>query len=259
MLSLNKIKRVENNDFYDGYRMKRKEVVLYFLIGGVGFSIIGYLFYKNFFVAAVFFFLPLLFLKPYQRMRLKEEKEKLNFCFKDALYGMSASVAAGRSLGEAISDAEENLRSLYGEEQTITKEFSLMKGRILYTNESPEQVMMEFGMKTELEDIRNFAEICSICVKTGGDLEKAMGKAVSIITDKINLRREVSALTAQKKLEVKLLTGIPFFVLAFLQLTSSDYMNVLYETILGRLIMTGCLLAVGSAYVIGERITDIEI
>lgn len=183
----------------------------------------------------------------------------MNFCFKDALYGMSASVAAGRSLGEAISDAGENLTQLYGENHAIAREFMMMKRRVLYTNEAPEQVMMELGMKTGLEDIRNFAEVCSICIKTGGDLEKAMGKAVAIITDKINLRREISALTAQKKLEVKLLTAIPFLVLAFLQLTSADYMNVLYETFLGRIIMTFCLLAIGSAYVVGERITEIEI
>ena len=172
---------------------------------------------------------------------------------------MSSSVAAGRSLGEAISDAGENLTHLYGENHTITREFMMMKRRILYTNEAPEQVMLEFGEKTGLEDIQNFAEVCSICIKTGGDLEKAMGKAVSIITEKINLRREISALTAQKKLEVRLLTAIPFIVLAFLQLTSSDYMTVLYETILGRIIMTFCLLAVGSAYMIGERIMEIEI
>ena len=109
------------------------------------------------------------------------------------------------------------------------------------------------------EDIRNFIEIYCICIRSGGDREKAIDKAAGIIGEKIGLRQELQSILSQKKLEAVILCSITPLILLFLQMTSSDYADVLYVTMAGRLIMTLCLGAVGAAALLCLKIMDIKI
>ena len=64
---------------------------------------------------------------------------------------------------------------------------------------------------------------------------------------------------AQKRLDILLLVSLPLLMLAFLNLVSFDYISVLYKTLVGRTVMTLCLLAMGGAVWWSIRIIDIEL
>ena len=64
---------------------------------------------------------------------------------------------------------------------------------------------------------------------------------------------------SQKKLEGRLITAMPIFIVLFLQLTSPDYLAVMYESLAGKILMSLALLATVLAYVMIERITAIEV
>ena len=51
---------------------------------------------------------------------------------------------------------------------------------------------------------------------------------------------------------------IPVFILAYLKVTSMDFLNVLYGNVAGALFMTVCLVAYGGAIVLAEKIMTIH-
>ena len=52
---------------------------------------------------------------------------------------------------------------------------------------------------------------------------------------------------------------MPAIIVVFLQAVSPDYLEVMYVTFGGRILMSLALFAMAGAYVMIERITDIEV
>lgn len=244
---------------FETYRPGKREMILYYLIGGAAGAGIGWLFYRSLIPALVLCILPFLFRSRYLDLRREQKLEEINMQFKDVLYAFSDSAASGRQAAAAIRSAGQNLVRIYGEKNLLARAFTEMDQRIRQTNESPEKMLMDFSRDCGIEDIRNFIEIYCICIRSGGDREKAIDKAAEIIGEKIGLRQELRSILSQKKLEALILCSITPLILLFLQLSSSDYTDVLYTTLPGRLIMTLCLMAVGFAALMCLKIMDIRI
>ena len=64
---------------------------------------------------------------------------------------------------------------------------------------------------------------------------------------------------AGKKLEGRIMNGMPLFILAYLNLTSGDFLAVLYGNLLGVVIMTGALAGYFAALRLSEYILDIHV
>lgn len=231
----------------------------YFLTACCASALIGWLFYKSIAAALIMTVLPILFFKRYKKYVILLKKERINSEFKDVLYAFSDAAASGRQADSAIINSYKNLKNIYGEDNILTKEFEYMSARIRETKDSPDRLLMEFGIKMGIEDIRNFMEIYCICIKSGGDKEKAINKAAGIIREKIALRQELSGILISKKIEACILCGIPIVVLGFMQIFSGEYSGILYTSLQGRLIMTACLGAALWAAALCLKIMDIKI
>ena len=80
-----------------------------------------------------------------------------------------------------------------------------------------------------------------------------------ILGEKIAIENEIRATASQKKIEGRIIASMPVFIIVFLQVISPNYLNVMYETITGRFLMTAALIVTAAAFVVIERITSIEI
>lgn len=243
----------------EGSLLTVKEKVKYAVFSVMLCSITGWLFYRSIIASAVMCLLPLFFYKRYAGYLENVSRDRMNIEFKDVLYAFSDSAASGKQAASAVYAAYDSLRRIYGDDDRLTAEFGQMWVRIKETNEAPEKILMEFARECGVEDIRNFMEIYCICIKSGGNREKAISKAAGIISDKINLRQELGNILVQKKLEAVILCTIPPAVLMFMQMTSGGYGEVLYSSPQGRAIMTLCLAAALWAGNLCLKIMDIRI
>ena len=91
-------------------------------------------------------------------------------------------------------------------------------------------------------DIESFVDVYLSIRETGGDMEKVISKTADILTDKISIEKEIKAIISQKQVEAKIITAMPLVILAGLNITSSGYIDPLYETPAGRIIMTVSLI-----------------
>ena len=244
---------------YSEYEMTDQERLLFFCGGYLAAGVLVFLFYHSIILSAAAGVL-IVRLKPfYESYRAKQRIQKLNLQFKDMLYSLSSSIAAGRQMPEALIEAADSLSVMYEPEEPIMLELNHMRRCILENNESDRELLADFAARSCCEDISNFVQVYIISRNLGGDLGKIIARTSAILTDKINIEREIKAVTAQKKFEGRLIALMPVAMLLILNLLSPSYIVPLYAGVPGRLIMTGCLGAGLWALLMMERISNVEI
>lgn len=220
---------------------------------------LGYLFYRSILAALVCAFASRLFEDIYAEYRAKKRKEKLLEGFRDVLYTISGSVAAGRQMPAAIRDAELQTLSAYGNDSDIHREMARICGIYGSAHGDIGELLSDFGRRSGLEEIRQFAASYEICRSNGGDVESVCLKSASLLLDKIAFCSETESMVAQKKLDITLLSAMPVLVLLMLNLSSFSYIAPLYSGLSGRLLMTLCLAGLAAAVVLSVRITEISV
>lgn len=244
---------------YSVYELSSKEKLIFYVGGYICIFTVVYLFYHSLVLSAVSGVLIKTAVPYFQRQLAAKRMNRLNMQFKDMLYSLSGSIASGRQMEEAIIEAEENLSVLYDASEPIMQELRYMKISIVENKESDKLLLKDFACRSKSEDINNFVQVYITCRNMGGNLEKIIGHTTEILTDKINIEREIKAVTSQKKTEGRIISLMPLLMLLFLNLMSYSYIQPLYSTLAGRLIMTGALAATVYGVYLMEKISDIKI
>ncbi len=229
------------------------------VFGGIALTaMLAYVFYRSLF--AIIFLCPLIpFCVKAQTERLcRQQKEALKIQFKDALQSVSAALQAGYSVESAIWEAAGDMENMYGAEGLITRELSAIREGIR-NNRTPEELFMQLAKRSGLEDIRDFAEVFSIAKRSGGDLPAVIRVCSVTIGDKIETAKEIGTLIAAKKLEGRIMDIIPCFIILYIDMSSPGFFDVLYETAMGRVVMTVCLAIYAGAILLSEKIMSIEV
>ncbi len=244
---------------YNHYDLCKKEKLM--LIAAMSFFLatIGYLFYRQIFFALL---VPLLYKKGEKIAAayfVHQRKKRLLLEFRDFLFSLSTSFSTGRHLTEAMKEAAVYLKGIYGKNCLMDGELQWMIKAIEETGESDQKVLLDFSVRTGLEDIVMMAEVYSACRDTGGDMTKAVNKAAGILTEKINLEMDIQTMISQKRFEGRIITVMPIFMIIFLMCMSPDYLMPMYTSTGGRIVMTGALILNVAAYLWMERMTNVEI
>lgn len=254
-----KSKKKETEEFgYKDYIFTKKEWFGYGAVYFAAVTIVGYLFYNSIWFSVVM----ILFLFPYYKLVQKREAqkrlEKLKDEFKDALTALTASLHTGYAIENAFREAYAELLLLHGENALIVQEFNYMLKQ-MRVSRTVEEVVQEFAVRSGLEDIQNFAQVFSMANRSGGKLISIMDAASETISQKIEVEREILTMIQGKKLEQRIMSIVPIAMIAYLRVGNGEFMNVLYESLIGRVVMTGCLIGYLAALWLGEKIMEIKI
>ncbi|MDE7430667.1 MAG: type II secretion system protein F, partial [Lachnospiraceae bacterium] len=82
--------------------------------------------------------------------------------------------------------------------------------------------------------------------------------AADSISRKLEVEREIRVILNAKKYEQMIMNVVPLFIVVYVNITSPGIMKVMYETAMGRIIMTICLGLYIFAFLLGMKFTDIE-
>ncbi|MBQ7067425.1 MAG: type II secretion system F family protein [Lachnospiraceae bacterium] len=254
-----KYKCVKNNRF-DLYRKKiDRYEFLQDMVGGLVILLcISYFFYHS--------LVPMVFLSPillvYRRLceieRARLRKQKLSLQFKDGILAVSAALKAGYSIENAFFEAYKDLCHLYKQDDTIVKEF-LHINRQLKNNVVLETLLMDFAIRSQVEEIKDFAEVFSIAKRSGGNLNKIIENTALIISEKIQVKRDIQTILASKQFEQKVMNMVPLFILFYIEVTSPGFFSPMYKNPAGICIMTICLAVYFAAYLLSRKIVAIEV
>ena len=179
--------------------------------------------------------------------------------FKDSLYTISGAVAAGRQMPSALELACASALDVSGADSDIYKELDHICKSYRQTHSDIGLLLEDFGRRSGVPEIKQFAASCRTCQLCGGDLEEVCRKNAELLLVRIGFMEDTRSLIAQKKLDIILLSVMPPAVLLLLNLISYSYIAVLYETFSGRVVMTLCLLLIVFALLWGIKITRLKL
>ena len=243
---------------YDRYIFSKKEWIVNIVEIAALTCGIYYLCYRSWwaFLGAV----PLGFwyIKWKQREKTEKRKKLLMYHFRDVLHGLQSAVRAGYSMESAVVECRKELEQIYGEKADMVTEFIYME-RQMRVGIPVEQLFLDLGIRSGVEDIRNFGEIFLICRRTGGNLAEVMEKMARIIGEKIRVEQEIDVSVAGKKMEQMVMSLVPGGMILYMQVTSEGFLNILYHNLLGIIVMTVCLGIYGFSFWLGRKIVRIAV
>ena len=244
---------------YQEYRLSFRERCAFFVCGYAGGCFLLLVFYRDLLLAlaggmACIFFVPL-----YKTWLCSRRKGLLETQFRDFLYAIASSVAAGRQLDRALQDAEQALLAIYPPDSPLCHELAWINRSVREDREDEGVLLQDLAERSGSEDIRDFVDVYVLCRRLGGDMEEVIRNTSAIMTDKMAIRREIRTLTAQKQLEGRIISVMPILVIMGLNVFSPEYLEVLYTTVAGRLIMTAALGGIAASFFLTQKLLDIRI
>lgn len=253
---MKKQKRRESQ--YSIYRLAAKEKFLYGLEGALIICVFGNFFYRS--VLITIMALPLVyFYIGYKSKVVKRKRQmELRFQFKEILVSLSGSLRAGYSLENAFLEAEKDINTFYGKNALIASQLSILRTG-LNNNKTITSLIMDMSKRCEIQEIKEFADVLTIGKQTGGNLVEIIESYVRVVEDKFQVQQEIETIISSRRYEQRIMECIPFIIIFYIEITSKGFFDVLYKSILGKVIMTACLAVYVIAFVIAERIVEIEI
>jgi tight adherence protein B len=91
-----------------------------------------------------------------------------------------------------------------------------------------------------LPEANFFGIVISIQQKAGGNLSEALGNLSRVLRDRKKMKAKIQAMSMEAKASASIIGALPICVGALVYLTSPDYIELLWTTDLGRMMMAGC-------------------
>lgn len=186
-----------------------------------------------------------------RKKRLREE-------FKDMIILLSGNLNAGYSLENSFVRTVDEMRKQYGIDSMIEQELQgILHG--IQCNCKIEVLLMDFGRRSGIDEVLDCANLIAATKKHGGDMIQVIRRMSAIMSEQRMAETEIETTIAAKKLEGKVMLVMPFVIVLYLRLTNAGYMEVLYRTGAGRLVMAVGLMLVCFACRLVGGITKIEV
>lgn len=243
---------------YESYRMTACEEIKCLGISALLSAVAAWILYKHPLGLLLGIAIFPVYRRNYVRKRILEQKQELLLQFKDGMQSVSVALLSGYSIENAWIEAEKELRELHGTEAYMSEEMRYMNSGIRM-NQPVEQLLEQFAMRTGCEDIIGFAEIFRFAKRSGGNFARIIRNTVQRIAEKQEVEREIETILSGKKMEQKIMNVVPVCLLAYLNLTSEEFLRPLYGNLFGACIMTVAFVAYVGAFLLAQKMVEIKI
>ena len=195
----------------------------------------------------------------YLQKKTKEKKKQLClYRFKDFVSSLNTSLKAGYSIENGIAAAAGDMEMLYGKKDIMTCELKNITAR-LRIRIRVEELFVDLGERSDIDDIRLFARLLAISRRTGGNMTAMLSGTVNVICGKIETRQEIDAQISEKSFEQTIMSLMPAGIIIYLSISFPEIINALYGNAFGRVMMTAALVIYAAGYFWGRKIVDIKL
>lgn len=286
MIGIKKNNTIEEPEYYSSatniptlnykvYYMKPIEKTITFLIAFVVGALVGYLFYggigKDEFGQATTLTIILNVLIPalvgtiagklFVPMRIKtiieKRKKELNHQFRDMLDALTTSLGAGKNVTDAFLGVYEDLKIQYEDDAYILKELEVIISGI-HNNIAIEDVLEDFGKRSDNDDIQSFANVFKISYRKGGNIKDIIRNTHNILSDKMEISDDIETLVTSNKMEQNIMILMPIALIGVIKMMSPEF-AANFVTPTGIISTTVSIAIFVVAYFIGKSVLDIKI
>jgi tight adherence protein B len=152
-----------------------------------------------------------------------KRKTKLEYQLADALAIISSSLRGGFSFVQGLDMASQQL------EPPIKDEFARVI-RLVQLGLETSRALEQMSERINSYDYDMTVSATNIQLSVGGNLSQMLDNIAATIRDRIRLRREIAALTAQGRISGAILIGLPIGIALMLRVVNPEYMGLLFTT-----------------------------
>jgi tight adherence protein B len=232
--------------------MKPEEFLGASLLNAVALTFLFYCILKSIIVSLVF--LPIGFIIPDLIVGSKKSKRsaKISAQLPEALNVISNGLRAGFSFTQAIGIVTKEITG------PISEEFNkVLRDNIL--GKPLEEALTNMSERTDDEDLDMVITVFIIQRQVGGNLAEVLDTISHTIRERVKIKNDVKTLTAQGKISGIIVSLLPFALAIALSIISPGYLNVLFTTLIGRLmIIVGITLQLIGIFIL-TKLVDIKV
>lgn len=258
---------------YRVYEMRMNEKLGYGLLLLIAGGVVGLIFYGGLFkengqttlmtvvsnvaifagfgLLAIKFFLPVI-----GESLCKKRVNRLKKQFSDFASALTNALAGGMNMTDALDAVYLDLQSQLAPDAYMVQEVAEIRNGV--RNNIPVEVMLEdFGKRSGVSDIANFATVFATCYRTGGNIKSIVRRTTEIISEKIMISSEIETAMTSNKMQMNIMTVLPIVIVLMMRLLSADF-AASFASMIGVIGLTVCAGLTFAAYRLGRKITDIK-
>lgn len=260
---------------YDVYIMKPLEKMISFLAAFIVGALIGYLFYGG--LAEDEFGNPTqttyildivicgivgtiagkIFLKSRVESIINKRQSALRGQFRELLDTLAASIASGRNVHDAIIGAYDDMGIIYSQDDYIMQELMVIK-RGMANSIAIEELLMDFGERSSIDDIKDFAGVFETCSKRGGNMKDIIRTTQQILSEKMNVKENIVTVLSSSALEQKIMLIMPILIVVILKTSDSGFSDN-FKSSSGIVSTTIAVLCFIGSYYLSKAIMKIKV
>src|SRR5439155_4915923 len=190
---------------------------------------------------------------PYLFVRVTMDRRRRAFDqqLPDVLEGIAAILRAGHAFPHALKSIAEDYSP------PVSTEFRRALAQI-GVGLPVEEALDEMVVRVESPDLKYVATCVAVQRQAGGSLSDFFALVATSVRERQEYARRVRALTAQGRLTAKVLFAVPFAVILLLGSTHWVYMQTLFTTGAGHVIIILSIVLMTAGFFFIRRITRLE-
>jgi len=220
-----------------------------FMLAGSLLSLWRFGFAPQFVIAGVIaYLLPMRFVKWRQRRRLKA----FNLRLPDTISLLSNAMKAGLSLPQAIESVAQNGSPPISDELArVVRETKL--------GSSTTGALQNMVRRVGSEDLDLIVTAISIQATVGGNLARVLDSISHTIRQRVQVKAQIGAMTAQMRASGWIITLLPFIVAGVLNVITPSYFRIMFTDPAGRVLLGLAAFSIFLGNVFVRRITNFRV
>jgi len=190
---------------------------------------------------------PYLFVRIKMRIRRRAFDQQLP----DVLESIAAILRAGHAFPHALKSIAEDYSP------PVSTEFRRALAQI-GVGLPVDEALDEMVARVESPDLKYVATCVAVQRQAGGSLSDFFALVATSVRERQEYARRVKALTAQGRLTAKVIFAVPFAVILLLGSAHWAYMQTLFTTGAGHVIIIVCIVLMTSGFFVIRRMTRLE-
>ena len=196
----------------------------------------------------------LTYLIPKKYFEHEIDKRNLQFIeqFPEAIDMIVRSVKSGHPLNTALRMIADNM------EAPVAPEFRQLVNEIAYGRPLVD-ALRRLAARVDEQDVHFFVVVLAVQQETGGNLAEILKNLSNVIRGRKRLKQKIRAMTSEGKATLWVLGALPVFVYCAIAFTSPEYLDPLYQTLMGNIILGAAIGLIVMAIFVINKMIDIDI
>lgn len=172
--------------------------------------------------------------------------------FASALDSLANAMEVGLSLAQALEAVSRDMPAPLGPEfGQVVRGLGMGLGL--------SEVLDQLADRVPLRDVEIFVTAVHIQHRTGGALTQLLRNIATTVRQRVNLRAEVRAMTAQQRFSAYLVSALPLLIAVAVKFLNPAYFSLMLVPGTMRLLLVGAGIGIVVGFYVMMRIADIEV